>query len=314
MSTKTYGGQAVLEGVMMRGQRTMAVACRASSGEIVVHSEAVSPSAYAGRVAKVPLLRGAVMIWDTMALGIRALMFAANVAGAETKEEAHDATMPSTVMWTTIAVAIVAATGLFFVLPVLAMAYLDQYIGSALESNLVEKVIRLTLMLGYMFAIGQMPDIKRVFMYHGAEHKTINAYEAGAELTPESVQRFPIEHPRCGTTFLLIVMVISFFVFSLLGQPPILIRIASRIVLVPVIAGIAYEFIKWTGANYHKSAFIRKLMAPGLAVQKLTTREPDLTQLEVAIAALKPVLLAEEPRPVVEAPAPERVAVGVAAG
>ena len=315
MSTKTYGGQAVLEGVMMRGQRHMAVACRAPTGDIVVHSEAVSPSAYAGRVSKIPLVRGAVMIWDTMALGIRALMFAANVAGAETKEEARDATMPTTVMWTTIVIAMLGAVGLFFVLPVLAMGYLDQFIGNSMTSNLVEKAIRLVIMVGYMFLIGQMPDIKRVFMYHGAEHKTINAYEAGAPLTPESVQRFTIMHPRCGTTFLLIVMIISFFVFSLLGQPPMLIRIASRIVLIPVIAGIAYEVIKWTGARYHKSAAIRTIMAPGLAVQKLTTREPDLDQIAVAIAALQPVLDAEEPKPAAEADAPEpRVAVAAAAG
>src|SRR5262249_3637294 len=215
--SKTYGGQAVLEGVMMRGQRHMAVACRAPSGEIVVHSEAVSPSAYVGRWSKVPLVRGALMIWDTMALGIRALMFAANVQQAEAEQAARDATMPSKAMWTTIVVAIAAATGLFFVLPVLAMGYLDQFIASSLVSNVVEKVIRLGIMLGYMYAIGQMPDIKRVFMYHGAEHKTINAYEAGAPLEPEVVANYPIEHPRCGTTFLLIVMIVSFAVFSVLG-------------------------------------------------------------------------------------------------
>ncbi len=317
--SKTYGGQAVLEGVMMRGQRTMAVACRAPSGEVVVHSEPVSPSAYVGRYAKIPLLRGALMIWDTLALGIRSLMFAANVAAAEDDNAAREATMPSTVMWTTIVVAILAATGLFFVLPVLAMGYLDRFISSSIVSNVVEKVIRLGLMLGYMFAIGQMPDIKRVFMYHGAEHKTINAYEAGAELTPESVQHYPIEHPRCGTTFLLIVMLISFALFALLGRPELWIRIGSRIVLIPLIAGIAYEFIKWAGANYHKSAFVRALMAPGLAVQKLTTREPTLDQLAVAIAALEPVLAAEEEgfvratAPAVPPRQPEPVAAAVGA-
>jgi uncharacterized protein YqhQ len=302
--SKAYGGQAVLEGVMMRGQRHMAVACRAPSGEVVVYSEPVSPSAYVGKYARIPFLRGALMIWDTLALGIRSLMFAANVAGAEDAQQAREATMPSTVMWTTIVVAILAATGLFFVLPVLAMGYLDQFISSSIVSNVVEKVIRLGLMLGYMFAIGQMPDIKRVFMYHGAEHKTINAFEAGAPLTPESVKRYPIEHPRCGTTFLLIVMLISFVVFALLGRPELWIRIGSRVVLIPLVAGIAYEFIKWAGANYHKSAAVRTLMAPGLAVQKLTTREPDLDQIAVAIAALEPVLAAEEEGFVPARPAP----------
>jgi uncharacterized protein YqhQ len=182
------------------------------------------------------------------------------------------------------------------VLPVLLTSLTDRFVESSILSNAIEKVIRLAILVGYMWAIGQMPDIRRVFQYHGAEHKTINAYEAGAPLTPESVIKFPIEHPRCGTTFLLIVMLISFVVFSLLGRPDMEIRIASRIILVPFIAGVAYEYIRWAGARYKTSAFIRSLMAPGLAVQKLTTREPDLDQCAVAIAALEPVLAAEEPQ------------------
>jgi uncharacterized protein YqhQ len=274
----------------------MAVACRAPSGEIVVHSEPVTGGIYTSRWSKLPFLRGTVMIWDTLSLGMRALMFAANVAAsAETGQDAREAKMPATIMWTTMVVALLGSIGLFFVLPVLLTSLTDRFVDSAIASNAIEKVIRLTLLLGYMWAIGQMPDIKRVFMYHGAEHKTINAYEAGAPLTPESVIRFPIEHPRCGTTFLLIVMLFSFVAFSLLGRPSLEIRIASRIVLIPFIAGIAYEFIRWAGARYHKSAFVRTLMAPGLAVQKLTTREPDLDQCAVAIAALEPVLAAEEP-------------------
>jgi uncharacterized protein YqhQ len=297
VSAATYGGQAVVEGVMMRGRRHMAVACRAPSGEIVVHTEPVTGGVYSARWGRLPFLRGTIMIWDTLSLGMRALMFAANVASsAETGEDAREAKMPATIMWTTMAVALLGSIGLFFVLPVLLTSLTDQFVESAIVSNAIEKVIRLTLLLGYMWAIGQMPDIKRVFMYHGAEHKTINAYEAGAPLTPESVITFPIEHPRCGTTFLLIVMLISFVAFSLLGRPSMEIRIASRIVLIPFIAGIAYEYIRWAGARYKTSAFIRALMAPGLAVQKLTTREPDLEQCAVAIAALEPVLAAEEPQ------------------
>ena len=297
MPAATYGGQAVVEGVMMRGRRHMAVACRAPSGEIVVHTEPVTGGVYSARWAKLPFLRGTIMIWDTLSLGMRALMFAANVAAsAESGQDAREAKMPATIMWTTMVVAILGSIGLFFVLPVLLTSLTDRFVESAIVSNAIEKVIRLTLLLGYMWAIGQMPDIKRVFMYHGAEHKTINAYEAGAPLTPESVIEFPIEHPRCGTTFLLIVMLISFVAFSLLGRPSLEIRIASRIVLIPFIAGVAYEYIRWAGARYQRSGFIRGLMAPGLAVQKLTTREPDLDQCAVAIAALEPVLAAEEPQ------------------
>jgi uncharacterized protein YqhQ len=296
-----YGGQAVIEGVMMRGKRTMAVACRAESGQIVVHTEPLDSAIYRSRWSKLPFVRGAVMIWDTMALGIRSLMFAANVASIEQDQDPTEAAMPRAAMWTTMIVAIGSAIGLFFVLPVLAMGWLDQFIASDVVSNVVEKLIRLGLILGYMWVIGRMPEISRVFQYHGAEHKTINAYEASAPLTPESVKRFPLEHPRCGTTFLIIVVLISFVVFSLLGRPAIELRIASRILLIPVIAGIAYEFIRWAGARYHTHSFVRTLMAPGLAVQRLTTREPDLAQIAVAIAALQPVLAAEEP---VAAPEP----------
>jgi uncharacterized protein YqhQ len=317
---KVYGGQAVIEGVMMRGRTHMAVACRAPDGQIVVHSERLTGRIYGSRLLKYPFLRGSLMIWDTLALGMRALMFAANIAATEPpKPAAADGSsgsttepvsppstepaasaMPAGVMWGTMAIALVGAVGLFFVLPVLIVGYLDQFIESSVTSNVVEKAIRLAILLGYMWAIGQMSDIRQVFQYHGAEHKTINAHEAGAPLTPEVVARYPIEHPRCGTTFLLIVMVISFFVFSLLGRPALEIRIISRIVLIPFIAGIAYEFIRWAGLRYSSSAAIRTLMAPGLLVQKLTTRDPSLDQIAVAIAALEPVLLAEEPdfRPV----------------
>ena len=318
---KTYGGQAVLEGVMMRGQRSMAVACRAPTGEIITHFEELVSPIYRSRIAKMPFIRGAVMIWDTLALGMRALMFAANIAAMEppSAEGANTETpkdaMPATVLWTTMAIALVGAIGLFFVLPVLAMGFLDQFINqypnSSLISNLVEKILRLSLILGYMTLIGQIPDIRRVFMYHGAEHKTINAYEAGAPLTPESVQKFPIEHPRCGTTFLLIVVIVSFVVFSLLGQPAMEWRIISRIVLVPVIAGIAYEFIRWAGARYHTNAFVRFIMTPGLAVQKITTREPAFDQLAVAIAALQPVMAFEEPQTTATDQAPQPIPAAV---
>jgi uncharacterized protein YqhQ len=188
--------------------------------------------------------------------------------------------------------ALVLAGAVFFVLPVLLTNAADRYIGSPLLSNVVEKVIRLGLILGYMFAIGQVADVKRVFSYHGAEHKTINAYEAGVELNVPNVRPFTLLHPRCGTTFLLIVVIVSFVVFALLGRPPLVERLISRIALIPVIAGLAYEVVRFGAANYHRP-IVRAILAPGLAVQRLTTREPDDSMLEVAIAALKRVLADE---------------------
>src|SRR5471030_781207 len=291
-NTPFYGGQAVIEGVMMRGPRHWAVGVRDPEGRIVVHSEALKGSIYQRRWTRLPLIRGALMLWDTLALGMSSLSFAANIAiGGESEktqleESAKGVERP--IMGAMI-VALVMSAGLFFVLPVLITSATDRYISSPLLSNLVEKVIRLTLILGYMLAIGQLQDVKRVFGYHGAEHKTINTYEAGVELTVPNVRGFTLLHPRCGTTFLLVVVIVSFVVFSLLGRPPLAERILSRIVLIPVVAGIAYELIRLGASNYHRR-FVRALLAPGLAVQRLTTREPDDSMIEVAIASLKRVL------------------------
>lgn len=294
-STPFYGGQAVIEGVMMRGPRHWAVGVRDPDGRIVVHSEALKGSMYQGRWARLPLVRGAVMLWDTLALGMRSLAFAANVAiGGDSEETAIEESakgIQRPIMGSMI-FALAMSAALFFVLPVLITNAADRYIGSPLLSNLVEKVIRLTLILGYMLAIGQLAEVKRVFGYHGAEHKTINTYEAGVELTVPNVRRFTLLHPRCGTTFLLVVVIVSFIVFSLLGRPPLAERILSRIVLIPVVAGIAYELIRLGASNYHRR-FVRAILAPGLAVQRLTTREPDDSMIEVAIASLTRVLTDE---------------------
>lgn len=293
--TPFYGGQAVIEGVMMRGPRHWAVGVRDPEGRIVVHSEALKGSIYQGRWTRLPLIRGALMLWDTLALGMRSLSFAANVAiGGESEETqlAESAKGVERPMMGAMIVALAMSAALFFVLPVLITSVADRYIGSPLLSNLVEKVIRLTLILGYMIGIGQLAEVKRVFGYHGAEHKTINTYEAGVELTVPNVRRFTLLHPRCGTTFLLVVVIVSFVVFSLLGRPPLAERILSRIVLIPVVAGIAYELIRLGASNYHRR-FVRAILAPGLAVQRLTTREPDDSMIEVAIASLKRVLTDE---------------------
>jgi uncharacterized protein YqhQ len=283
-----YGGQAVMEGVMMRGSKSMAVAVRQPDGEIVIHTEPLNTSIYAGTVSKVPFLRALTSLWDVLVLGIRTLMYSAEVSLGP--DEEIDFSGP--VAWGTVAVSFAIAIGIFFVGPLLLVGLIDRFIESAFLSNVLEGVIRLLIFVAYIWAIGRLPDIRRVFAYHGAEHKTINAYESGAELTPEVVARHSTSHFRCGTAFLLSVMVISILIFSLLGRPPMGLRILSRIVLIPVVAGVAYEYIRFT--NRHRgNAFVRAIATPNLALQKLTTREPDAAMLEVAITALTCVLETE---------------------
>ena len=282
-----YGGQAVIEGVMMRGSQKMCVAVRAPDDEIIIHCEPLNPKIYGGFVAKIPFVRGLTMLWDALGLGIRTLMFSADVAMGEEEVE-----FSGPIAWGTIAFSMAMAIAIFFVGPLLLLGVVDRYIASSFVSNLLEGIIRLGLFLAYVWAIGFIPDIRRVFSYHGAEHKTINTFEAGDELTVESVGHHTVVHPRCGTAFLLVVMVVSIFVFSLLGRPTLLLRIASRIVLIPVIAGIAYEFIKFTAAH-QDHWLMRLLIAPGLWLQSFTTRQPDASMLEVAIAALQHLLVEE---------------------
>jgi uncharacterized protein YqhQ len=290
-----YGGQAVIEGVMMRGQSEMAVAVRAPSGEILVWSEALRSSRLARKVRPWPFVRGAILLGDTLALGVRALMFsAARAMPDQADEDADEAPrgLNAKPIWFTVATAILFAIGLFFVLPLLATALLDRYIESAFVSNLVEGTIRLGILLGYMLAIGRLPEIRRVFAYHGAEHKAIHAWEAGDDLTVERVRRHPLEHPRCGTGFMLVVMLLSVVVFMMLGRPELPVRIASRIVLIPLIAGVAYEFLKF-GGRHATRWLTRILLTPGMRLQRATTRQPDDAILEVAIAALLRVLVAD---------------------
>jgi uncharacterized protein YqhQ len=284
-----YGGQAVIEGVMMRGSRAMAVAVRQPDGEIVLHTEPLDPKIYQGRLSRIPFLRALTSLWDVLVLGVRTLMYSADVALGE--EE--DVEFSGPIAWGTLAVSLVLGVGLFFVLPLLLVGLIDRHIASSFASNVIEGVIRMVIFVAYVWAIGLVPDIRRVFAYHGAEHKTINAYENGAKLTPEEVGRYSTAHFRCGTAFLLSVMVISILIFALLGRPPMALRILSRIVLIPVVAGLAYEFIKFTG-RHQGNPVVRAIAAPNLALQRLTTREPDASMLEVSIAALEQVLEAEE--------------------
>ncbi|MCZ2098367.1 MAG: DUF1385 domain-containing protein, partial [Anaerolineae bacterium] len=237
--------------------------------------------------------RGLVGLWDALGLGTRALMWSADVALGEEEEKVS---FNGPLGYGTLAISMLFAVGLFFILPTAAASGLENLLGLEDQSfavNLLEGVVRLVLLVGYIGLIGLMPDVKRLFGYHGAEHKTINAYEAGAELTPEVVAKFPIEHPRCGTAFLLVVVVISVLVFSLLGRPAFIWLVISRVLLIPVIAGIAYEYIRFT-AKHLDNPIIRAIIIPNLALQHLTTREPDLTMIEVGIAAFKRVLVSEE--------------------
>jgi len=305
-----YGGQAVIEGVMMRGSKSMAVAVRQPDGEILIHTEPLNPRIYASPMNRWPLLRALPLLWDTLVLGMRALMFSADVALAGEEEVEFKGPLA----WGTMAVALAVAVAIFFVTPLLLVGLVDRYIASPVLSNLLEGSIRLLLVIGYIWAIGFMPDIRRVFAYHGAEHKTINAYEAGASLEPAVVETFTTLHPRCGTGFLLIVVVVSVLVFSLLGRPPLAWRILSRILLIPVVAGLGYEAIKSAAAHWH-NRLVRWILSPSLALQRLTTREPNLKMLEVAITALQRVLIEEglqsEPEEVTSVSQPVETIVGL---
>jgi len=273
-----YGGQAVIEGVMMRGSQTVAIAMRAPNEEIVIHSEPLS-GIYKSKIIKIPFLRGLVALWDALGLGIRALTISANIQTGE------DEKLEGPALYLALAISLTFGIGLFFLLPAIVGQLSERVLGiSAWWSNLLEGLVRLALLVGYIWIIGKSSEIKRVFAYHGSEHKTINAFEAGADLTPETVTHFSLEHPRCGTAFLLSLVLLSVLVFSLLGPLPMYWRLASRILLIPVLAGIAYEYIRWT-ANHLDSKVVRTMIKPNLALQHLTTREPTLQMLEVSIAA-----------------------------
>jgi len=283
-----YGGQAVIEGVMIRGQKNMTVAVRDPAGKIVVHTEPLTAGIYTSSIGKWPLVRGLIMLWDTLVLGIRTLMFSADVALGEEEVE-----FSGPIAWGTIAISLIAAVSIFFLGPLFLVGVIDRFIASSLLSNIIEGLIRLALFLAYVFAIGFIPDIKRVFAYHGAEHKTINAYENGASLEPAVVGTYTTAHSRCGTAFMLTVVVIAVLVFAVLGRPPLLLRVSLRLLLIPVIAALAYEYVKFSAAHGN-NPLINLMLMPGLALQRLTTREPDETMIEVAITALRRVLAADE--------------------
>lgn len=281
------GGQAVIEGVMMRGQGLIAVAVRQPNGDIIVDAKPAGTIADKYPILKKPLLRGVVALCESLVYGMKALSFSAQVSGEE--EEKLD----SKEMAMTICVAVLLAVGLFIIIPTWTMKFLHGFTENPIILNICEGILRMAIFLAYIGGISCMKDIQRVFQYHGAEHKTIYTYEAGLPLEVCNVRGFSTLHPRCGTNFLMIVMIISMFVFTFLGWPSILERIVSRVVLMPVIAGVSYEIIRYAGKHIDRS-WVKTAIWPGLCLQKLTTREPDDSQIEVAIAALKAVLPEEE--------------------
>jgi uncharacterized protein YqhQ len=283
----SYGGQAVIEGVLMRGKRAMAMAMRKPDGSIEILQEELS-AIYQSSIRKIPVLRGLIALWDALVLGTRMITVSANAQSGD------DDKIEGPALYGTVAFSLLLAVGLFFLAPAGVAQLAEKYLGlNAWWGNVIEGIIRLGLLIVYVWAIGFMPEIRRVFGYHGAEHKTINAFEASAELTPESVAKFTTVHPRCGTAFLLTLVLLSIIVFALLGPLPLLWRFVSRIVLLPVLAGLAYEYLRFS-ADHIGSPIMRALIAPNLWLQKLTTREPDLAMLEVAIQAFKTMKVAED--------------------
>ena len=278
-----YGGQAVIEGGMMRGRTNLAVSVRRPDGKLVVIKQPLA-NIYKGRLREIPIIRGIIVLIETMVLGIQALLQSAQIASSEEEEK-----IPAAALWGTAAASVAFAVGLFFVAPLFIARYFDNYITSDLVSNLVEGVIRIAIFLLYLTLMSLIPDIKRVFAYHGAEHKVVNAYEAGCPLEVEAVKNYSTAHVRCGTSFLFAVLVIAIIVFTLLGRPSIWMSIVFRIVLLPAIAALGYEVTRF-GASHTKNFISRILLAPGLMLQSMTTREPDDSQLEAAISSLNVVI------------------------
>lgn len=284
----SVGGQAVIEGVMMRGQDKIAVAVRQPDGEIAVDVRSVSSIRDKYPILKKPLLRGVVALFESLYEGVKALTYSAQMSGEE-EEQLSDREMVMTIL-----TSVLLAVGLFIILPTWSTRFLHTLTNDPMLLNLAEGVLRMLIFISYIAAISSVNDIQRVFQYRGAEHKTIYTYEAGLPLKVENVRQFTTLHPRCGTNFLMIVMLISMFIFTFLGWPNLVERILSRVILMPVIAGVSYEIIRFAGAHADNTCVHYAIM-PGLLLQKLTTRQPDDSQMEVAIASLKAVLPEDDP-------------------
>jgi len=278
-----YGGQAVMSGVMIRGRTGTAIAIRKPDGSIQVTTQPLA-QLYTGKWREVPFIRGFIVLIETLVLGTSALMYSAQVSTEEEEEKITPAMVLGSVL-----LGVALAVGLFFILPLLAVRLFDPFISSAFLSNIIEGVLRIVFFIIYLVLVGRMKEIREVFAYHGAEHMSVNAFEAGVPLEIESVRRYSTAHTRCGTSFLLTVLVLSILVFALLGRPGIWLAIVSRVLLIPVIAALSYEFIRFE-ADFSHNRLVHWLMLPGLWLQSMTTRQPDDRQLEVGITALKKTL------------------------
>ncbi|HHT63297.1 MAG: DUF1385 domain-containing protein [Bacillota bacterium] len=278
-----YGGQAVIEGVMMLGAKGSAIAVRKPSNEIVLKESTRTPLREKYPILKWPIFRGCVSLFESLIVGIQAITWSANQVGESEEEK-----LTPWELTVTIIIALGLGIGMFILLPVSAASFALPVVGPFGRSAL-EGLIRVIIFIGYIYAIGQMKDIQRIFAYHGAEHKTIAALEAGEELVPENARKYSRIHPRCGTSFILMVMILMILIFTFIGQTGTLMRVFIKILMMPVVAGLAYEVIKFSG-RHSQNKLVQALVAPGMWLQKLTTREPDDAQLEVAIAALKAVM------------------------
>lgn len=285
----SYGGQALIEGVLMRGSKYLTASMRDPNGVIHTQTEKLQ-GLYTSKIVKLPFLRGLVIMWDAIGLGTKYLTISANYQTGE------DEKIEGPALYGTLFVSFSLAIGLFFLAPAGLAALLQKWFSiSAFTMNLIEGLLRLGLVIAYIWGVGKMPDIRRVFSYHGAEHKTINAFEAGESLTPENVKKYSLHHPRCGTGFILILVIFSVILFTLIGPlPNIALRLASRVVLLPILVMLAYEFMRFT-AKHLDNPFVRILALPGMAMQKLTTFEPPLDVIEVAITAFNAMYKLENP-------------------
>ena len=287
MPRYTYGGQALIEGVLMRGRDAIAVALRHPDGRIVWASERLDSGFHGSRWSRFPFIRGLVVLYETLIVGTRWLVRSASVAASQ--EGVDFGRGPIAIM---LGVTLLAGVGIFFLLPLLLASAATSNVQSDLAQHVVEGGIRVGLFLGYLILIAQMPDIRRVFQYHGAEHMTIHALEAGDPLVPEEIRKYPTAHPRCGTEFLVVVIALSIFAFALVGKQNPVVMVGSRIILIPVIAAVGYEILKF-GAKYRSNPIVRAIMYPGILVQKITTRQPSPDMIEVAIVSMEQALKAD---------------------
>ncbi len=286
-ASASVGGQAVIEGVMMRGKRHWSLAVRRPDDGVGVHSEPLNPLADRHLYLRLPVVRGVVGLWESLSLGMRALAMSVNESMGDEEED-----ISRKEMGLSIAIGVILAVGLFVVLPLFVARSVRGWLPNSSLFVLMEGLLRIFILIAYIWAVSRIRQLRRVFEYHGAEHKTIHALESGLELVPENVKKFSPLHPRCGTNFLLIVMVLAIAVFSFVGVPGLLWLIISRLLGIPLIVGLSYEVIKYAG-RHKDSRAMQLVMLPGLLLQKLTTREPDLSQIEVAIAALEAVAAVE---------------------